>query len=94
MSRFRQGARPSELMKIARAIAEANDAVHLERCEAIVAARESARAMLLLHNLVHASIAMRTGAAATWSDYKAIADRMRSGGYHRVRLTGGRGLDG
>jgi hypothetical protein len=94
VSRFRQNDRYGQLVNIQRAIADAHEAAHIERCESIVAARESARSMLLLHNLPRAGAAMRIGAASTWSDFKLIADRMRAGGYHRVRLTGGRGLDG
>jgi hypothetical protein len=41
-----------------------------------------------------ASVAVRASAMSSWTDFKLINERMRAGGFHRVRLTGGRGIDG
>jgi hypothetical protein len=86
----------SQKAMIARGIADAKDAVDAERASEIRAARENVRLKLLSHGLVMASQAVRINgeAGVSFSDYKLMNDRIRSGGYHRVRLTGGRNLDG
>lgn len=86
----------TKLALIARGIAEAKDAVDAERAAEIRAARETVRLTLLSNGLINASVAVRTAgdAGVSFNDFKLINDRMRAGGYHRVRLTGGRGIDG
>ena len=77
-------------------VAEAKDAVDDERAAEIRAARENVRLTLLSNNLIMASVAVRVSGeyGMSFIDFKLINDKMRAGGYHRVRLTGGRNLDG
>jgi hypothetical protein len=81
---------------MARAIADAKEAVDEEHAAEVRAARESVRLKLLSHDLIMASVAVRAGGEAgdSFNDFKLINERMRAGGFHRVRLTGGRNIDG
>ncbi len=58
--------------------------------------RNESIGQLAMIALISASVAVRTAGerGVSFTDFKLINDRMRAGGYHRVRLTGGRGLDG
>lgn len=86
----------SQLRMIAKGIAEAKDALEAERASEIRAARENVRLTLLSQGLVMASVAVRISgeAGVSFTDFKIFSERMRAGGFHRVRLTGGRNLDG
>jgi hypothetical protein len=98
MSRWRQNASYGELVKIHRAILQAKEAADAERAEEIRAARENVRLTLdprqSRPDHGERRRAHRRRSRRSFSDFKLINERMRAGGYHRVRLTGGRGIDG
>lgn len=95
-SRWRRSQAVGELVKIQRAILDAKDEVDAARAAEIRTARENVRLTLLSQGLVMASVAVRIcgEAGVSFHDFKSMNEAMRAGGFHRVRLTGGRNLDG
>ena len=83
-----------DLVSIHRQILDAREAAELERARDVHAAREDVRALLGQHGLFNASFAVRCDPAGPFLEFRRMNSTMRAGGYHRVRLTGGRNLDG
>jgi hypothetical protein len=59
--------------------------------DAVVQEREETVSMLVAHGFKYAPLAMRR--AQSWTDFERARGMMLAGGLHRVRLTGGRGID-
>jgi hypothetical protein len=83
-----------DLIAIQRQILDAQEALAWERACDVHAARESVRLLLGQHGLFTASFAMRCNAAGEYLEFDRMAGALRAGGFHRVRLTGGRSIDG
>jgi hypothetical protein len=83
-----------DLVTIRKQIIAAQEEAQIDREREVAYAREIARAELLVHKLAIASKATKDGAASAYADFITMAYKMRAGGFHRVRLSGGRGLDG
>lgn len=83
-----------DLVAIEHQILDAVEAVEIERAKAIRAAREEVQTLLDHHQLYIASLATGRCPATSYLEFHRMACCIRSGGYHRVRLTGGRNLDG
>lgn len=50
--------------------------------------------LLAEHDLFVSGLALARGTAAAYNDFMIMRSWMRAGGQHRVRLYGGRGIDG
>jgi hypothetical protein len=81
-----------DLIAVNRQILDALEHAELERAKDVVQARADVRVQLGQHGLFTASFATGQDPAASFLEFRAIASHMRAGGYHRVRLTGGRGI--
>lgn len=91
MSRWTATRQVNELIQIHRGIAEAKEAVHAEWLQDIRAARENVRLTLGSHGLFMASSAMRIdNGMLAYVEFQKMANRMRAGGYHKVRAAMGR----
>ena len=75
---------------IRRQIIDAHEAVLAELAKDVRAAREHVRFLLAEHKLFSASFAVsRDPGAQSYHEFLRMADRMRWGGFHRVRRTMG-----
>lgn len=83
-----------DLVTIRRQIVDAHEAVIAEQARDIRDARENARFLLAAHRLFTASFAVsRDPNCQSYYEFMRMADRMRWGGYHRMRKTIGVELD-
>jgi hypothetical protein len=82
----------NEHARVLRDVAEALSEADLHD---ITAARRNVHLLLVSHNLITAAFAVkRDPGCQSFLEYHAMVSHMRAGGFHRVRRTGGRGLDG
>jgi hypothetical protein len=63
------------------------------RRDAIEQARLDALNDLVAHERFVAGLALAQGAVSSFNDFFKMRGAMLAGGLHRVRLTGGRGID-
>jgi hypothetical protein len=96
VSRWRQHRSIGERFNIHEQIAAAHAAAADERAFEVYMAREHVRALLLEHQLPMASFAVRSDGELQrpYMEFTRMAQRMRSGGYHKARLLAGGSLDG
>jgi hypothetical protein len=64
------------------------------RRDSIEQARRDAADDLAAHSRLAAGIALERSAVSAFTDFMAMRGAMLAGGLHRVRLTGGRSIDG
>jgi hypothetical protein len=73
-------------MRMRRQITDAKAAVEDERGEDVLTARRNAKLVLMSHELHTASFAVtRDPNAQSWVEFEKMKNRMKRGGYHRVR---------
>ncbi len=79
-----------DLVQIQRQIVDAREAVVAEWAQDVRAARENVRLLLGQHGLFTACFAVRRDPGCqSYYEFQRMADRMRWGGYHRMRKTMG-----
>jgi hypothetical protein len=83
-----------DLVLIQRQILDAHEAAAADRARDARLARDDVRVLLGQHGLFTASFAMRCDVTASFFEFDRMRNTLRAGGFHRMRLTGGRTLDG
>jgi hypothetical protein len=82
-----------DLVEIHQQLLAAKEAVDIERARDVATARANVRLLLGEHGLFTASFAVRRDPGAqSFVEFHRMVSHMRAGGFHRVRLTGGRGI--
>lgn len=70
------------------------DAATASRFDAVAKARRETLKDLAAHDRFVAGFALARGAWPAYNDFMTMRGAILAGGLHRVRLTGGRGIDG
>jgi hypothetical protein len=75
-----------DLVAIHAQIIGAHEAAQEDRAGEVTRAREKVRLLLGQHGLFFASFAVSRDPAGRFLEFRAIASRMRAGGFHHLRL--------